>query len=283
VDKRIYYIAPLLSFVPALLGAAVIPFGPAEWTRVVDLKHSLLFSFALSSLSVYAVTLGGWSSNNKYSLLGALRAAAQMISYELGMGLALIAVVMTTSSLSLAEIVERQHLYGWNIWGGGNWFLLPFMLLAFWIYGISGVAETNRAPFDLAEAETELTAGFHTEYSAFKFAMFYMAEYVAMVIISSLVTTLFLGGWSGPGVSYALNPATGRLAIDGGIGMAILGVFWFLVKMFGFLFFYFWLRASLPRFRYDQLMNFGWKRLVPLGLANLFCIALIVAWRSNWF
>jgi NADH-quinone oxidoreductase subunit H len=207
-----------------------------------------------------------------------------MISYELGMGLALIALVMTTSTLSLSQIVIQQHLHGWNIWGGGStdgwhWYLLPFMLLAFWMYCVAGVAETNRAPFDLAEAETELVAGFHTEYSSFKFAMFFMAEYVAMVIISALVTTLFLGGWSGPGVNY--NPTTGEVA--GGWPFVLLGVFWFLVKTGAFLFFYFWLRASLPRFRYDQLMNFGWKRLVPLGIANLICIALVVAWRSNWF
>lgn len=283
-DKFLYFMAPLMAMVPALLACAVIPFGPASWTRITVLDHSLLYSLALSSLGVYAITLAGWASNNKYSLMGGLRSASQMISYELGMGLSIIALLMLTQSLDLAKIVEQQNARGWNILGGGNlWVTLP-MILAFFVYIICGIAETNRAPFDLAEAESELVAGFHTEYSSFKFAMFFMAEYVNMVTISALATTLFFGGWSGFGVH--LDPATGALAgpqipipfTDATFALAaLLGVFYFVVKMFGFLFLYMWLRASLPRFRYDQLMNFGWKTLVPLGLANIFMMGVLIA------
>lgn len=274
-DRVLYFLAPLMAMVPALLAAAVIPFGPTFWTRITSLDHSILFSFALSSLSVYAITIGGWASNNKYSLMGALRSASQMISYELGMGLAIIALLMLTRTTSLSEIVNRQNENGWNIIGGGNlWLAIP-MMLAFLVYIICGVAETNRAPFDLAEAESELVAGFHTEYSSFKFAMFFMAEYVNMVIISALATTLFFGGWSGFGVS--VEAASNNPVI------ALLGVFYFVVKMFGFLFLYMWLRATLPRLRYDQLMNFGWKTLVPLGIANIALVGVATAVSKGWF
>ncbi len=268
-DKFVYYMAPLLAIVPALLACAVIPFGPSPWTRITELNHSLLYSLALSSLSVYAITLAGWSSNNKYSLLGALRSAAQMISYELGMGLSLIALIMVTGSLNLAEIVRQQHENGWNI------IAAPTMFVAFLVYIICGIAETNRAPFDLAEAESELVAGFHTEYSSFKFAMFFMAEYVNMVTVAALATTLFFGGWSGLGVTANPDGSWGLLA-------SALGVFWFVVKMSGFLFLYFWLRASLPRLRYDQLMNFGWKTLVPISLANIAVMGLFFAVKNGW-
>ncbi|MEO6907784.1 MAG: NADH-quinone oxidoreductase subunit NuoH [Abditibacteriaceae bacterium] len=273
VDKFIYYMAPFLAIVLALCAAAVIPFGPAPWAVVVDLNHSLLYSLAISSMSVYAIALAGWASNNKYSLMGALRAAAQMISYELGMGLSLIALVMVTGTLSISEIVAQQNVMGWNIYRA------PTLFIAFIVFAICGVAETNRSPFDLAEAETELTAGFHTEYSAFKFAIFFMAEYVNMLIISALVAGLFLGGWSGPGVHYDLVTHT----VAGGWPFVILGIFWYLVKIAGFIFFYFWLRASLPRFRYDQLMNFGWKVLVPVGLANIFLVGIFFAFKNHWF
>lgn len=275
-DKFVYYLAPLLAMVPALMAIAVIPFGPSEWTRITEFDISLLYSLALSSLAVYAITLAGWSSNNKYSLMGALRSAAQMISYELGMGLAIIALLMVTQTLNLREIVELQHSgNGWNIlkW---NIFQAPTMFVAFLVYIICGIAETNRAPFDLAEAESELVAGFHTEYSSFKFAMFFMAEYVNMVTISALASALFFGGWSGPGVAANADGSWGLFAI-------VLGVFWFVVKMFGFLFLYFWLRASLPRFRYDQLMNFGWKFLVPVSLANIFVMGLYFAFKNGFF
>jgi len=273
VDKFIYYTAPFLAIVLALCAAAVIPFGPAPWAVVVDLNHSLLYSLAISSMAVYAVALAGWSSNNKYSLMGALRAAAQMISYELGMGLSLIALVMVTGTLSISEIVQQQNVMGWNIYRA------PTLFIAFIVFAICGVAETNRAPFDLAEAETELTAGFHTEYSAFKFAIFFMGEYVNMLIISALVAGLFLGGWSGPWVHYDMVTHT----VAGGWPFVILGIFWYLVKIACFIFFYFWLRASLPRFRYDQLMNFGWKVLVPIGLANIFLVGIFFAFKNHWF
>lgn len=273
VDKYIYYMAPFLAIVLALCAAAVIPFGPAPWAVVVDLNHSLLYSLAISSMAVYAIALAGWASNNKYSLMGALRAAAQMISYELGMGLSLIALVMVTGTLSISEIVQQQNVMGWNIYRA------PTLFIAFIVFAICGVAETNRAPFDLAEAETELTAGFHTEYSAFKFAIFFMGEYVNMLIISALVTGLFLGGWSGPGVHYDMVTHT----VAGGWPFVILGIFWYLVKIACFIFFYFWLRASLPRFRYDQLMNFGWKVLVPVGLANIFLVGIFFALKNHWF
>jgi len=276
-DKYLYYLAPILSIVPASLALAVIPAGPTPWARITDLDHSLLYSLALSSVSVYAVTLAGWSSNNKYSLMGGLRSSAQMISYELGMGLSIIALLMLTQTLSLRQIVEQQHMYGWNI------FRAPTVFIAFIVYMICGIAETNRAPFDLAEAESELVAGFHTEYSSFKFAIFFMSEYVNMVIVSALATTLFFGGWSGPGVSYPID-ATGHLQIDPTlIPMALLGIVYFLIKVFFFLFLYMWLRATLPRLRYDQLMNFGWKTLVPVSLANIFIMGIYLAVHNGWF
>ena len=293
-DRHIYYLAPLLSIVPALLACAVIPFGPAPWTRITDFNHSLLFSLALSSLSVYAITLAGWSSNNKYSLMGALRSSAQMISYEMGMGLAIIALLMVTGSLSIRHIIDNQHLHGWNIVGGGNLLATIPMIIAFGVYIICGIAETNRAPFDLAEAESELVAGFHTEYSSFKFAMFFMAEYVNMVTISCLATALFFGGWSGPGVSVSQEQLTHMalgLSKDAAgvayptvpIWMVLLGVVYFVLKAFAFLFGYIWLRATLPRLRYDQLMRFGWKTLLPISLANIFLAAMVFAVKNGWF
>jgi NADH-quinone oxidoreductase subunit H len=272
-DKFLYYIAPLLLFVPAILAAAVIPFGPAPWAQVIDVNHAVLYSLALSSLSVYAVALAGWASNSKYSLLGALRATAQMISYELGMGLSIIALLMVVGTMNYTEIIVQQNASGWNI------FRAPTVFIAFLTFMVCGIAETNRAPFDLAEAETELTGGFHTEYSAFKFAIFFMAEYVNMVIFSALAAALFFGGWSGPGVNF--DAATG--AVAGGWPFVLLGIFWFLLKIACFLFLYFWLRATLPRFRYDQLMKFGWKFLVPLGLFNILVMGLWFAFREGWF
>lgn len=282
-DRYLFFLAPLMAIVPAIVAVAVIPFGPAPWTRITDFNHSLLFSLAISSISVYAITLAGWASNNKYSLMGALRASAQMISYEMGMGLSIIALLMVTGTLSLRRIVELQHLGGWNI------FQAPTIFIAFFIYLICGIAETNRAPFDLAEAESELVAGFHTEYSSFKFAMFFMGEYVNMVTVSCLATALFFGGWSGPGVSFSAEQLT-TMARTGSIAAAnvsllsvLLGVFWFVFKAAFFLYLYIWLRATLPRLRYDQLMRFGWKRLLPLSLANIFFVAMFYAWHNGWF
>jgi NADH-quinone oxidoreductase subunit H len=272
-DRFIYYLAPLLSIVPALLAAAVIPFGPAPWAQVISLHHSILYSLALSSLSVYAIALAGWASNNKYSLMGALRSAAQMISYELGMGLSVIALLMVTGTMNYSEIIMDQHKFGWNI------FRAPTVFIAFLTFMVCGIAETNRAPFDLAEAESELVAGFHTEYSSFKFAIFYMAEYVNMVIFSCLASAMFFGGWSGPGVNFDETQG----GVVGGWPFVLLGIVWYLAKVFVFLFIYFWLRASLPRFRYDQLMRFGWKFLVPLGLFNILFMGMYYALRGGWF
>jgi NADH-quinone oxidoreductase subunit H len=250
-DRLIFFLAPALSFVPALIVFAVIPFGPSF--VITDVNVGLLYVFAVASLGVYGIVLAGWASNSKYSLLGGLRSSAQMVSYELGLGLSVLGVVMMTGSLSLVDIVEAQK----GTWLGvlPRWNIFP-QFLGFVIFLISSNAELNRAPFDLPEAETELVAGFHTEYSSMKFALFFMAEYANMIAASALATTLFLGGWRGP----LLPP-----------------VIWFLLKVFGFLFLFIWLRATLPRFRYDQLMGFGWKVLLPLALANvMFTAALIL-------
>lgn len=250
-DRLIFFLAPALSFVPALIVFAVIPFGPSF--VITDVNVGLLYVFAVASLGVYGSVLAGWASNSKYSLLGGLRSAAQMVSYELGLGLSVLGVVMMTGSLSLVDIVEAQK----GTWLGilPRWNIFP-QFLGFVIFLISSNAELNRAPFDLPEAETELVAGFHTEYSSMKFALFFMAEYANMIAVAALATTLFLGGWRGP----LLPP-----------------VIWFLLKVFAFIFLFIWIRATLPRFRYDQLMGFGWKVLLPLALANvMFTAALIL-------
>jgi NADH-quinone oxidoreductase subunit H len=234
--------------------------------QITDVNIGLLVILGVTSVGVYGVALAGWSSNSKYSLLGGLRASAQMVSYEICLGLSLVGVLIVSGSFSLREIVQSQagHFWGfipkWNIFYGGQF-------VAFFIYLMAAYAETNRIPFDLPEAETELVAGYHTEYSAMKFAMFFMAEYANMITVACVATLLFLGGWSGP----LFGP---RLLV------AILPTFWFVAKVFVFLFIYIWVRGTLPRFRYDQLMAFGWKFLFPLAIANLVVTALIVAWRS---
>lgn len=257
-NRVMFTLAPAMAFVPAFMSIAVIPFGPSVtvFGRQVDMVISdinvgILFIFAASSLGVYALVLAGWSSNSKYSLLGGLRAAAQMISYEVSLGLSVVGVLMLAGTLSLTGIVTSQATIGeWYIWKQPVGFLL---------FLISGIAETNRAPFDLPEAENELVAGYHTEYSSVKFSMFFVAEYANMVTISALATILFLGGWSGPW----LPP-----------------IVWFLIKIAFFLFLYIWLRATLPRLRYDQLMRFGWLILLPVGLANIILTALLQ--RLGW-
>jgi NADH-quinone oxidoreductase subunit H len=258
VDRAIFLLAPSLSIIPAFIAFAVIPFGdtttlfgllkkPVE-LRITDIDVGLLYVFGVASLGVYGIVLAGWSSNNKYSLLGGLRSAAQLISYELSMGLSVVGVLLLVGSLSLVDIVTAQR--GVSLWLGiiplPNWFLFS-QPLGFCLYFCCALAETNRAPFDLPEAETELVAGFHTEYSSMKFAMFFLAEYANMITVSALATTLFLGGWLGP---ITPSPA------------------WFLGKVFLLLFVFIWFRATLPRFRYDQLMHFGWKILLPLALLN---------------
>ena len=257
VDVIVYWLAPAISMIAALFVYAVIPFGPEVTLfgqrvplRLADVNVGILLVLATSSVGVYGIILGGWSSNNKYSLLGSLRSSAQLISYELALGLAVISVVLTAGSLSLVRIVEAQR----HVW------FVALQPLGFLIFLIAAVAETNRAPFDLPEAEQELIAGYQTEYGGFKFAMFYIGEYVAIVTMSALATTLFWGGWWGP-----LLP----------------GLIWFVFKTLAFVFFFIWLRATLPRVRHDQLMALGWKFLIPLGLLNLVVTAVIVVLRQS--
>src|SRR5262249_39516837 len=234
--------------------------------QITDVNIALLIILGITSMGVYGVALAGWSSNSKYSLLGGLRASAQMVSYEVSLGLSLIGVLIVSGSFSLREIVEHQqgHFWGfiprWNIFYGGQF-------VAFFIYLMSAYAETNRIPFDLPEAETELVAGYHTEYSSMKFAMFFMAEYANMITVACLASLDVLGGWSGPVVGPPIL-------------QALLPVFWFVSKVFVFLVIYIWVRGTLPRFRYDQLMDFGWRFLLPLAIANIVVTALIVAWRA---
>ena len=276
--RFVYFLAPLIALICALLPMVVYPFGPNVNLTSLGLQDipyagqylssfplaiarfdvSLLYVLAITSIGVYGIALAGWSSNNKYSLMGGLRASAQMISYELSMGMSIIGVVILAGSLDVFTIVERQTVN----WGGilPGWYIIP-QFLGFIVFLISAFAETNRVPFDLPEAETELVAGFHTEYSALKFALFFMAEYVNMFTVSAMCTTLFLGGWHVPGLSH--------LVAYGSIPYAIISVMAFFAKIFGFLFFYIWVRGSLPRFRFDQLMNFGWKFLLPVAILNV--------------
>ncbi len=254
----LFTMAPILALVPALMTYAVIPFGDRivlfgrEITLyITSVNVGLLYLFALSGLGVYGIVLAGWASNSKYSLLGGLRSAAQMISYELTLTLSVVGVLIQAGSLDLVEIVRAQSGTYWGIIP--RWHVFWYQPLGFLLFFIAAIAETNRVPFDLPEAETELVAGYHTEYSATKFAMFYVAEYANILAVSALATTLFLGGWNGPGVAHA----------------PLLGVVYFAAKTAVFLFIYIWLRATLPRFRYDQLMRFGWKVLVPLAFANV--------------
>src|SRR6266513_915250 len=261
-DAFLFALAPMIAATCAFAAYAVVPFG-ADTTlggllpqglrlQVADVNVAILVVFAIASMSVYGIVLAGWSSNSKYSLLGALRSSAQMISYELSYGLALASVLVIAGSLSLRDIVNSQ---------GGSWFhVIPRWYLflqpvGFLIYMTAGVAETNRAPFDFPEAEQELVAGYHTEYSSMSFAMFFMAEYINMVTVSAVATDLFLGGWHGPFLSESI------------------GWLWFLLKVAAILFFYVWMRWTLPRYRYDQLMKFGWKVLLPLAVINLLVTA----------
>jgi NADH-quinone oxidoreductase subunit H len=264
-EKAVHFLAPVLAVIPALTTLAVIPFGPPVrigktmvplW--VADINIGLLFLLAITSIGVYGIILGGWSSNNKYSLLGGLRSAAQLVSYEVPMGLSLVSVLLMTRSLSLVEIVRRQeatHL----------WFVFPG-LVAFFIYFVSGVAETNRTPFDLPEAESELVSGFNTEYSGVKFAFFFLGEYTAMIVISCVAVTVFFGGWLPP---FPHVPALKFLGL-------VPPFVWFLAKVGGFLFAYIWFRSTFPRYRFDQLMALGWKWLIPIALTNIVVIALAV-------
>lgn len=257
-----YLLAPALSLIVALLAFAVIPFGPGG-LQISDLNIGLLFILSISSMGVYGIVLAGWASNSKYSLLGGLRSAAQMISYELAVSLSLVGVLLLAGSLSLRDIVNAQS----GAWGiVPRWNVFP-QIVGFFCFFVAAIAETNRLPFDLPEAETELVAGYHTEYSSMKFAMFFVAEYTNMVTASCMATILFLGGWHGP----LFGPA---------VLQAALPLLWFSLKVLAFLFVYVWIRGTLPRFRYDQLMAFGWKFLVPLALMNLVVTSLVIALRA---
>jgi len=266
VHKTLYLLAPILSLTLALTSIAVIPIG--GWIvvngagiplQITDVNVALLIILGITSMGVYGVALAGWSSNSKYSLLGSLRASAQMVSYEVALGLSLVGVLILSGTFSLRGIVEHQSggFWHWNVFGGGQF-------VAFFIYLCAAYAETNRIPFDLPEAETELVAGYHTEYSSMKFAMFFMSEYANMVTVACLASVLFLGGWSGPVFGPPLLKA-------------LLPVFWFFLRVVFFLFVYIWVRGTLPRFRYDQLMAFSWKILLPLAIANVVVTSLVVA------
>jgi NADH-quinone oxidoreductase subunit H len=272
VYRPLYIAAPILSLTLALTSIAVIPIGgwitigqTSTPLQITDVNIALLIILGITSMGVYGVALAGWSSNNKYSLLGSLRASAQMVSYEIALGLALIGVLILSGSFSLRDIVDSQAGTWWGWLPKWNFFKGQFV--AFFIYLMAAFAETNRVPFDLPEAETELVAGYHTEYSSMKFAMFFMAEYANMITVACLASILFLGGWHGP----LFGP---NLLRD------VLPVFWFVLRVFCFLFLYIWIRGTLPRFRYDQLMAFGWKFLLPIAIANLVITAFVVAVRS---
>ena len=267
-DKAVFLIAPVLSTVPAFLAFAVIPFGPevtipftdtTTRLQLTDMPVGVLFILAIGSVGIYGIVLAGWSSGSTYSLLGGLRSSAQMISYEVAMGLALVAVFLYAGSMSTSEIVDAQE----RLWFG------IILIPSFVIYTIAMIGETNRAPFDLAEAEGELVGGFHTEYSSLKFALFFLAEYVNMVTVSALATTLFLGGWRAPWPLSAIN--------DGMLNEDYWPFLWFIAKVMVFIFVFIWLRGTLPRLRYDQFMSFGWKRLIPISLFWIVAVAAIRA------
>jgi NADH-quinone oxidoreductase subunit H len=263
--KALYLLAPVMIFVPAMAAFSVIPIGPPVMIlgrsvplQIADVDAGLLVILGLSSLGVYGIALAGWSSNNKYSLMGGLRSSAQLISYELAMGFAVVGVLMSAGSLRLTDVVDHQMQHGWNILWQFPGFLV-FLTAAF--------AETNRLPFDLPEAESELVAGYHTEYSGMRFSMFYMAEYLNMITASALVTTLYFGGYHVPGlVLLGLNPTLAALVQVGA----------FTAKVAFFLFLYVWVRWTLPRFRYDQLMNLGWKVLLPIAIGHVMWVAFII-------
>lgn len=284
--KFVYYLAPIVAVTAALIPMCVYPFGPpittVDWSFLpfglgegvkrlplvlAQIDVGVLFVLGVTSVGVYGIALAGWSSNSKYSLMGGLRSSAQMISYELAMGASVLGVVMLAGSLNLNDIIYAQMGSPWY----SRWYIVP-QFIGFMVFLISAFAETNRVPFDLPEAETELVAGFHTEYSALKFALFFMAEYVNMFTVSVMCVTLFLGGWYVPGLTHIVPM--------GSIPYALISVGAFFLKIFAFLFLYIWIRGTLPRFRFDQLMNFGWKFLLPVAIANV-VLTVIAVWAFN--
>jgi NADH-quinone oxidoreductase subunit H len=325
VDKIAYFVAPFITLMLALTSLSVIPFGPQKFTLwgyestvgIADVNISLLVLFAITALGVYGIALAGWGSNSKYSLLGGLRSSAQMISYELSLTLSVVGVLLIAGDFSLRNIVDQQGTTGQGLL---TWNIFP-QIIGFTCFFISAIAETNRVPFDLPEAESELVAGFHTEYASMKFAMFFIAEYTSMIAVSCLATILFFGGWLSPFPatwqfthylpSLLLIPFGAWVIYDGmryedlfgrillpGVGSAFLalgaafllfpqvneiiqGPFWFFAKVFAFLFLYIWMRGTLPRFRYDQLMSFGWKFLLPVSIANVVLTSAVILWRMK--
>ncbi len=325
VDKAAYLLAPFITLMLAFTSLAVIPFGPQTFTiwgyqttvGIADVNISLLVLFAITALGVYGTALAGWGSNSKYSLLGGLRSSAQMISYELSLTLSVVGVLLIAGDFSLRNIVDQQGTSGNGLL---SWNIFP-QIIGFTCFFISAIAETNRVPFDLAEAESELVAGFHTEYASMKFAMFFIAEYTSMISVSCLATILFFGGWLSPfpaswtftyylpslilipfglwvifdGIRY--ESIFGRVVLPGiGTIITLLGAalvlfpqvngivqgpFWFFAKVFIFLFVYIWMRGTLPRFRYDQLMSFGWKFLLPVSIANVIVTSAVILWRTR--
>ncbi len=265
-DKPVFVLAPMISIISAISLFAVIPFGNqftipgTDWVvklRIADVDIGLLYVFALASIGEFGIILGGWASGNKYGLTGSLRAAAQMISYEVALGLSILGIIILSQTLRLTEIVHQQAggFWNWNVW---------YQPMAFILYLICGLAEINRTPFDMPEAESELACGFNIEYSSMKFALFFMAEYAHMVTMGALAVTLFWGGWQPPFPFLSFIP----------------GVVWFSAKLFVFLFFFIWQRGTFPRLRYDQIMKFGWKVMVPLALANLLITGLVVSLKG---
>jgi NADH-quinone oxidoreductase subunit H len=257
-NRKLFILGPSIAMTTAMLTGVVIPWGGTitiggrEFSmQIADLNIGILYVFAMVSIGVYGIMIGGWASNNKYALLGSIRAASQMISYELAMGMSIIALILTTGTLSLNEIVAQQHGMHWNV------FYQPF---GFLIFLICAFAETNRAPFDLPECETELIGGYHTEYSSMKLGFYLFAEYINMFISSAVIATLYFGGYNMPFINQlGLSPNV----------LALLGTFFFFMKIFFFIFLFMWVRWTLPRFRYDQLMNLGWKKLMPLAILNI--------------
>jgi NADH-quinone oxidoreductase subunit H len=279
-DKALFIVAPIITVIPALVILAVVPWGPTVnlWGReiflgIADLNVGVLYILSVASIAVYGIVLAGWSSNNKYAMLGGLRSTAQMVSYELALGLAFVGPMLLAGSMSLGDIVDAQK----NVW-----FIFTQPVAAFVFY-VSSLAEVNRAPFDMPEAEQELTAGYHTEYSGMKFSLFFMAEYIKMIGVSAIFATVFLGGWRDPFLGIAdlgrpQIPPTWPLPAPvasflGGLDLGIVGPFWFTLKVVGLLFLMIWLRSTHPRLRYDRLMAFGWKVLLPLALANVMVTA----------
>ena len=265
-NKYLFIIAPLFALTPALAGWAVVPFQ--EGIMLANINAGVLFLFAMSSLGVYGVLIAGWASNSKFAMLGALRSAAQTVSYEIPMGFGFVGILLAAGSMNISDIVQSQH--------GGvlHWWCIPLLPL-FMVFWIAGIAETNRAPFDLAEAESEIVAGFHVEYSAIGFALFFLAEYANMILISAVLTLLFLGGW--------LSPFEG-IPVLNDLFFFVPGFVWFFAKITFFLFVYLWIRATFPRYRYDQLMRLGWKVLIPVTIVWVIVTALmVVAEIKPWF